>query len=356
MSHFDRNPFIVIWEVTRACALRCLHCRAEAQYRRDPRELSTEEGKSLIRGLREMNSPILVFTGGDPLMREDLFELAAYAKEQGLHVSLTPSATPRVKPRAMRRAKEVGLDRWAFSLDGSTAEIHDWFRGTRGSYNRTIKAIQYLRELEMPLQINTTVSKYNLDDLSKLAELMESMGVVLWSVFFLVPTGRGRTGDMISPEEHEQVFHWLADLSSHVCFDIKTTAAPVYRRVLAQRGALKGGGDMRAPYSVNDGNGFVFVSHIGEVFPSGFLPIPCGNVRKNSLVEIYREHPLFQSLRDPDQLKGKCGICKYRLICGGSRACAYALTGDPLASDPTCIYLPAVDQVKEEMDRKGRHA
>ncbi|MDA8352494.1 MAG: radical SAM/SPASM domain-containing protein [Firmicutes bacterium] len=348
MSHFDRNPFIVIWEVTRACALRCLHCRAEAQYHRDPRELTTEEGKSLIRSLREMDSPILVFTGGDPLMREDLFDLAAYAKEQGLHVSLTPSATPRVKPHVMRRAKEVGLNRWAFSLDGSTAEIHDWFRGTPGSYDRTIRAIEYLRELEMPLQINTTVSKYNLEDLPKLAELMESMGVVLWSVFFLVPTGRGRNGDMISPEEHEQVFHWLADLSDRVSFDIKTTAAPPYRRVLAQRGTVpQGKGHLRAPHGVNDGNGFAFVSHIGEVFPSGFLPVSCGNVREQSLVEIYREHPLFQSLRDPDQLKGKCGMCKYRFICGGSRARAYALTRDPLASDPTCTYQPAVEKAAE---------
>lgn len=391
---FNRSPFLVIWEVTRACALKCLHCRAEAQYHRDPRELSTEEGKALIRQIREMGAPLLVFTGGDPLMRDDLFELAVYAKEQGLLVSLTPSATPRVTEKAMRQAKEIGLDRWAFSLDGSTPEIHDAFRGTRGSFALTMRAIETLRRLGMPLQINTTVSRYNLDDLPNIARLLEEMGVVLWSVFFLVPTGRGKLEDMISAEAHERVFHWLADLAERVPFDIKTTAAPHYRRVLLQRAKAKaktaaaggaaqeapsfaataggsrsdgrlpvsGGGssgaldangaagappwlagrqrELRAPRAVNDGNGFVFVSHIGEVYPSGFLPIACGNVRERPLADIYRHHPTFVALRDPERLKGKCGVCEYRTICGGSRARAYAVTGDPLASDPSCAYVP----------------
>jgi len=391
---FARSPFVAIWEVTRACALKCLHCRAEAQYRRDPRELSTEEGKALIRQIRDLGAPLLVFTGGDPLMREDLFALAEYAKEQGLIVSLTPSATPRVTEKAMHRAKEIGLDRWAFSLDGSTAEIHDAFRGTRGSFDLTMRAIETLRRLGMPLQINTTVSRYNLDDLPNIARLLEEMGVVMWSVFFLVPTGRGKLADMISAEEHERVFHWLADLAERVPFDIKATAAPHYRRVVLQRAKAKarngvsgrvvpasppsagltgalpndsrgpaaaegvtGGPDgneplglppwlagrqreLRAPRAVNDGNGFVFISHIGEVCPSGFLPLVCGNVRERPLADIYRHHPTFVALRDPERLKGKCGVCEYRTICGGSRARAYAVTGDPLASDPSCAYVP----------------
>ena len=355
MIDFHQSPFLVIWEVTRACALKCLHCRAEAQYRRDPRELTTEEGKALIREIRDLGAPLLVFTGGDPLMREDLFELAEYAKGQGLIVSLTPSATPRVTEKAMRRAMEVGLDRWAFSLDGSTAEIHDAFRGTSGSYDLTMRAIGMLRKLGMPLQINTTVSRYNLDDLPDIARLLEEMGIVLWSVFFLVPTGRGKADDMITAEEHERVFHWLADLSGRVPFDIKTTAAPPYRRVMMQREKMKSGPgaaagappwvagrqrQLRAPRAVNDGNGFAFVSHIGDVYPSGFLPIACGNVRERSLTEIYRTHPTFVSLRDPERLKGKCGVCEFRSVCGGSRARAYAVTGDPLESDPTCAYVP----------------
>lgn len=355
MLNFNQAPFLVIWEVTRACALKCLHCRAEAQYHRDPRELTTEEGKALIREIREMGAPLLVFTGGDPLMREDLFELADYAKEQGLIVSLTPSATPRVTEKAMARAMEVGLDRWAFSLDGSTAEIHDAFRGTSGSYDLTMRAIGILRKLGMPLQINTTVSRYNLDDLPNIARLLEDMGIVLWSVFFLVPTGRGKLDDMVSAEEHERVFNWLADLAERAPFDIKSTAAPPYRRVMIQRSKAKErAGDangapawvagrqreLRAPRAVNDGNGFAFVSHIGDVYPSGFLPIDCGNVRNRPLREIYRNHPAFVALRDPERLKGKCGVCEFRTVCGGSRARAFAVTGDPLASDPTCAYVP----------------
>jgi len=355
---YNENPFIVIWEVTRACALKCLHCRAEAQYKRDPRELSFEEGKKLLDQIAEMDNPLLVFTGGDPLMREDIYELAKYAISIGLSVSMTPSATPRVTKHAIEQAKEVGLSRWAFSLDGSTAEIHDRFRGTSGSFDLTMKAIQYLRELEIPLQINTTVSRYNLDDLPKIAKKMTELGVVLWSVFFLVPTGRGKESDMISPEEHEQVFNWLYDLNKTVPYDIKTTAAQHYRRVVVQRKkeelmeSKEGQLDVpfeplkikdvigRAPKGVNDGNGFVFISHIGEVYPSGLLPINCGNIREKSLASIYRDSPVFQSLRNPDGFKGKCGVCEYRHLCGGSRSRAYAMTGDYLESEPFCTYIP----------------
>lgn len=373
MSDYSQNPFIVIWEVTRACALSCLHCRAEAQYRRDPRELSTEEGKELLRQIHSMGSPLFVFTGGDPLMREDLFELAEYGKSIGLRVTMTPSATPRVTEAAMKKAVEIGLDRWAFSLDGSTAEVHDRFRGTSGSYDLTMRALDTLRKLGMPLQINTTVSRYNKDDLQAIADMIGQMGVVMWSVFFLVPTGRGKAEDMLTAEESEAVLNWLADLSDRVPFGIKTTAAPFYRRVLAQRakdkskmlgvpafasttgrggmgGPFAAGGpagsggkhpdSMRAPRGVTDGNGFVFISHIGDVSPSGFLPLDCGNVRDTPLPDIYREHPTFKAIRNPDNYSGKCGVCEFRQMCGGSRARAYAVTGDPLGSDPACAYIP----------------
>ncbi|HJV46445.1 MAG TPA: TIGR04053 family radical SAM/SPASM domain-containing protein [Bacillota bacterium] len=355
---YNQSPFIAIWEVTRACALKCLHCRAEAQYKRDPRELSFEEGKNLIDQIKAMDNPLLVFTGGDPLMREDIYDLAEYAVSIGVRVSMTPSATPKVTKRAIERAKEVGLSRWAFSLDGSCAQIHDRFRGTNGSFDLTMNAIQYLKELEIPLQINTTVSRYNIDDLENIASKLEAMGVVLWSVFFLVPTGRGKETDMISPVEHEKVFNWLYDLSQKVPFDIKTTAAQHYRRVVLQRKKQENpqagkffadvmtgkqvtkDGLGRAPKGVNDGNGFVFISHIGDVYPSGLLPIQCGNIREQSLASIYRDSPVFKSLRDPDQYKGKCGVCEYRTICGGSRARAYAMTGDYLESEPFCTYIP----------------
>lgn len=349
---YNVNPFIVIWEVTRACALKCLHCRAEAQYHPDPRQLSLEEGKKLIGDIAEMDKPLFVFTGGDPLMRPDLFELARYAiQDKGLPVSMTPSATPRVTFSAVRKAKEVGLSRWAFSLDGSTAEIHDHFRGSAGSYHMTMKGIGFLRELDIPIQINTTVSRYNLDDLPRIAEAVKEMGAVLWSVFFLVPTGRGMVKDMITPEEHERVMEWLAKMQRAMPYGIKATEAPHYRRVFLQQ--QKRGGDAgedgavkrkdvlgRSPKGVNDGDGFVFISHTGEVYPSGFLPVSCGNVRDSSLSDIYRNSPVMRQLRDKTLLKGKCGACEFKQLCGGSRARAYAVTGDYLESDPYCAYVP----------------
>jgi AdoMet-dependent heme synthase len=358
---FHENPFIVIWELTRACQLKCLHCRAEAQYHRDPRELTLEEGKNLIDQIFEMNQPLLVFTGGDPLMRPDVYDIAKYAVDKGLRVSMTPSATPSVTKEAIKKAKEVGLARWAFSLDGPNAEIHDHFRGTRGSFDLTIKAIQYLHELEIPVQINTVISRYNVHVLDEMVELIEKLKCVLWSVFFLVPTGRGKETDMISPVEHEKVFKWLYETSKRVPFDIKTTAGQHYRRVVLQEkmrekkttdeniryedvlmkgltGQVDGLG--RAPKGVNDGNGFLFISHIGDVYPSGLLPIKAGNVRETPLADIYRFSPIFQDLRNPDKYKGKCGVCEFRFVCGGSRSRAYAVTGDYLESEPFCVYIP----------------
>ncbi|MGJ7919559.1 TIGR04053 family radical SAM/SPASM domain-containing protein [Neobacillus sp. LXY-4] len=367
---FNQNPFIVIWELTRACQLNCLHCRAEAQYRRDPRELSTEEGKALIDQIKEMGNAMLVFTGGDPLEREDVFDIAEYAVKKGVRVSMTPSATPNVTKEAIEKAKEVGLSRWAFSLDGPTAEIHDHFRGTAGSFDLTMERIKYLHELEIPIQINTVISRYNIDHLEDMAKLVEELKCVLWSVFFLVPTGRGQTSDMISPVQHEQVFTWLYQLSKRAPFDIKTTAGQHYRRVVIQQkkreakeqpteiqyldaltqqgltGSIDGLG--RAPKGVNDGNGFVFISHIGDVYPSGLLPIKVGNVREQPLGEIYRESPVMKALRDPDQYKGKCGQCEFRHVCGGSRSRAYAMTGDYLESEPFCVYIPKALRKKQE--------
>lgn len=360
--NYDQDPFIVIWELTRACELKCLHCRAEAQYTRDPRELSFEEGKRLIDDFKNMNHPMLVFTGGDPLMRKDVFDIASYAIEQGIRVSMTPSATPNVTMEAMRKAKEIGLSRWAFSLDGPTAEIHDHFRGTDGSFQLTVDAISYLHELDMPVQINTVISKYNVDHLEEMAAVVEDLGCVLWSVFFLVPTGRGQVNDMISPAEHERVMRWLYQISKTSSFDVKTTAAQHYRRVVLQEkqreakrskedqpeyqdvllsgktGTVDGLG--RAPKGVNDGNGFVFVSHIGDVYPSGLLPVKVGNVKEEPLSQIYRESPVMKALRSPDEYKGKCGVCEYKQVCGGSRSRAFAITGDYMESEPYCVYMP----------------
>lgn len=350
MINFEQNPFIVIWEVTRACALKCVHCRAVAQPKPHPRELTTQEGFDLIDQIADMGNPLLVFTGGDPLMRPDLYELAEYAIAKGMRVSMTPSATPRVTEAAILRAKEVGLSRIAFSVDGPNAEVHDRFRGTRGSFELTCQALALLQKHHLPIQINTTISRYNVHLLEEMAEWIEQWGTVLWSVFFLVPTGRGQAADMISAEEHEQVFRWLLKKSDQVSYGIKTTAAPAYRRLQLfsqELGPSAGAKTVkrmdevgRAKEAINDGKGFLFVSHIGEVQPSGFLPLVCGNIREQPLAGIYRESPVFRELRDSALLKGKCGVCSFRDVCGGSRARAYAVTGDYLESDPSCAYQP----------------
>jgi AdoMet-dependent heme synthase len=358
---FDLTPFTVAWEITRACALACVHCRAEAQPRRDPRELSTEEGFRLIDELVEVGGPILVVTGGDPLMRPDLIDFVRYAAGRGLRVALSPTATALATRERLQEAREAGVARVQISLDGSRPEIQDVFRGRDGSFQRTVEILETVRDLGVSLQVGTTVSRYNLDDLAGIAGVVAHYGAVMWSLFFLVPTGRGKVEDMISAEEHERVFNWMYDLAKSAPFDVRTTAAQHYRRVVIQRrrqesaetegasgGALMVTG---AGYSfadglgqsgkgVNDGNGFAFVSHTGDVCPSGFLPLPAGNVRDQSFVEIYRHSQLFRELRDYRRLKGKCGLCDFREVCGGSRARAFAVTGDYLESDPYCAYIP----------------
>lgn len=346
---FDRSPFTIAWEITRACAYACLHCRADAQPKRDPRELDTDEAHRLIDQLAGFGTqPILVLTGGDPLMRRDVFELARHADERGLRVSLTPTATALATRERMRQARESGIRRVAFSIDAGDAEVHDRFRGFRGSFERTRQGMRNAADEGLPLQVNTTVCALNVHTLEQMVPVLEEWGVVQWSVFFLVPTGRGEQLKMISAEEHERVLTWLHDLSRDAPFDIKATAAPQYRRIAAHRSGSNAGagyrfadGLNRPMRGVNDGRGFMFISHRGEVMPSGFLPISAGDVRTGDPVDIYRNSPLFRSLRDPEALTGKCGRCEFREICGGSRARAWAITGDVLASDPSCPYQPA---------------
>lgn len=358
---FDRSPFVVIWETTQACDLACLHCRACAVPQRDPRELSTDQAKRLVDDICRFGKPLLVLTGGDPLKRPDAVEIVRYGVDAGLRVALTPSGTPLMTPRVLQELHDAGMTRLAVSLDGATAEQHDGFRGVAGSFDWTIRMLETARSLGLSTQINTTISRHNVHDLENLIALMTGLGIALWSVFFIVPVGRARPGDLATAEEFEAVFNRLYDLSKTAPFDIKTTAAPHYRRVIMQRqvaerraatrgeaampltagvGFSLGDGVGRAAKGVNDGDGFLFVSHRGDIYPSGFLPKSAGNVRTDDLVEVYRTHELFRALRDRDQLKGKCGVCEFRNVCGGSRARAYAMTGDPLEADPLCAYVP----------------
>lgn len=350
---FDVRPLLVIWEMTQACDLKCKHCRASAQPQRHPLELSTAEAFHLVDQVADMRVPMFVLTGGDPLKRPDLYAILEYARHRSLKTSLTPSATPLLTRDAVFELKERGLMRMALSLDGSTPELHDGFRGVTGSWERTRDAILWANEAGLPVQVNTTVSRHNLEDLDHLIELLSLLKVVLWSVFFLVPTGRGQISDLLSPEEHEGVFAKLYAASKRVRFHIKTTEGQHYRRyVLQQRAKEKDKVSSRgiaeliaqAPSGVSDGKGFVFVSHRGDVYPSGFLPLAAGNILWEPLADIYRKSPLFLKLRDLSQLKGKCGACEFADVCGGSRARAYALSGDPMAPEPCCNYIPAAHE------------
>jgi radical SAM protein len=354
MSAFDRAPFIVIWETTRACALACVHCRAEAIPHRNPGELTTEEGTRLIDRVAAFGDPppLLVLTGGDPLRRPDITDLVAHAARRGLSVSLTPSGTGAASEARLRALKDAGLARLAVSLDGAAPETHDAFRMVIGSHRHTMRIIERARQLGLPLQINTTVCRWTVDELPALARQVEELGVVLWALFFLIPVGRAQADQALSAAEIERVLAWAADLAGRVPFGIKTTEAPHYHRVLAQRmgpgGSPRPGRPSgtrpdligRAGRAVTDGNGFVFIDHLGNVCPSGFLPMAAANVRERDLVTVYREDPLFVALRDPARLGGRCGRCEYRERCGGSRARAYAATGDPLAEDPGCAWPP----------------
>ncbi len=364
---FSVAPFLVIWETTQACPLACRHCRADAIEERDPGELTTDEGKDLLSQTKAMGTPVCVLSGGDPLRRPDLCELVRYGRDLGLRMATIPAASEELTREKLVALKDAGLAQIAFSLDGSTAELHDSFRQVPGTFAKTMQAVEWAHELKLPLQINTTFARYNRHDIDRIFALVKRLGIVFWEVFSLVPTGRGAELEGLTDDEHEALFAKLHALSSEVSFIIKVTEAPHYRRyVLEQRRregfsadpATESGSAVPAQLSremstadsfgskakgINAGKGFCFVSHTGEVFPSGFLPLPVGSVRRAPLAEVYRDSELFKALRDPSRLKGRCGICAYADVCGGSRARAYAMTGDYLAEDAACAYQPPVN-------------
>jgi radical SAM protein len=350
---FNQAPFLVIWEVTRACALACVHCRADAIARRDPRELTTEEGFRLIDQVRAIGPrpPLFVLTGGDPMRRPDLADLVRYAAGAGLTVALTPSGTAAATRARLSELKDAGLSRVAVSLDGPTPETHDAFRRVKGSHAWTMRIIDTTLALGLPLQINSTISRMTLPYLETMAARMSELPITLWALFFLIQTGRGASLDQVRADECERVLEYLYGLSLTAPFGIKTTEAPHYQRVVWQREreridqglpthAVERRRQLRAPRSVGDGNGFVFVDHLGNICPSGFLPASRGNVRTTDLGEVYRTDEMFVRLRNENALMGKCGRCRFRAICGGSRSRAFAATGAVMASDPLCAYEP----------------
>lgn len=381
----EQIPFLVIWEVTQACDLACQHCRANAVTKPHPLSLTTAEGEKLLRDVAAFGKPypLMVFTGGDPFKREDLPHLVRYARGLGLHCGVSPSATPLLSKESLAEVAEAGAQVVSLSIDGSHRELHDDFRGVAGSFQRTLDGCRWTQELGLKLQINTTLGRHNLHDLVNLAALVYSLKVMTWSVFLLVPTGRGENLDSLDADEIEAVMHFLAEVAQ--CIPLKTTEGHHYKRVLVMRGVLREldlspakalrlpplyqelrqlwqercrtdgieprTAARRQPMHINSGQGFVFVSHLGHVFPSGFLPIAAGNVRRQTLPEIYRDSPLFQNLRQPSQLLGRCGRCEFRELCGGSRSRAFAVHGDALAEDPSCAYQPGSFPYQAELAR-----
>lgn len=384
------RPFMVIWETTQACDMACRHCRAEAQPLHNPLALSTQEGKALLDQIDDFGTPhpLVILTGGDPFKRSDIFELASYGVEKGLPVALSPSGSPLLNQQNLGKVKDAGCKVISLSLDGSCPEIHDTFRGVPGSFNWTVNGWKAAQSLGLRLQINTTVTKHNLFDLPKIFALVRDIGAMTWSVFFLVPTGRGQSEDEITPQDYEAVLNFLYDAGKYI--SLKTTEGHHYKRVVLQRAfldqhslapekymqlnstydrlmaglraetagmtpALPSDRMRRAPLHVNAGDGFVFISLLGEVYPSGYLPVSAGNVRKTPLMNIYQESPLFRSLRDIKELKGRCGACEFNVVCGGSRSRAYAMTGDILAEEPFCAYQPGsfpfVNEIQELAER-----
>ncbi len=394
MLDLSKRPFIIFWELTRACKLACKHCRAKAQKERHPDELSFEEAKKVIEQIKAFGKPypLVVITGGDPLLREDVFEMVKHGVTSGLRIAMAFSGTDLATLEVLESLKEAGVSRIAISIDGSNETIHDGFRGIKGTFRESMKTLKNARKAGVSTQINTTVTKFNLHDLANIAKLAIENGVTLWDVFFVVPTGRAKIEYMPSSQEFEDILNWLYDVSKKTGLNIKSSAATHLRRIELQRdaglepkvtelyyelldqldgfekydsagsivagghgkslvssvssysGEHKGDDGIRRMMGITDGRGMLFISHVGEVYPSGFLPLVAGNVRERSLKEIYNESKIFKDLKDPEKLKGKCGRCEYRRICGGSRARAFALTGDYLSQEPRCIYTPTESQ------------
>jgi len=354
-----RAPRLVAWEVTRACDLACLHCRAEAQPYADPRQLSTEEAFRLVDDIAAFGEPvILILTGGDPLKRPDIFRVAERASRAGLRVVMSPSGT-HVTPASVTELKRVGVQRISVSLDGSTAALHDSFRQVPGAFEQATASLAYAREGGLPFQINTTVTQHNRHDLARMLRLAVDLDAATWDVFMLVPTGRGKIQMEITPEEYEETLHFVYEASQTAPIQVKMTCAPHYKRLQVQerrRSAAK----RPPPHSAHGfsrgcmaGVGFCFVSHIGEVGGCGYLPLLAGNVRQAPLTEIYRDSALFKSIRDFNLLQGRCGICEYRAACGGCRARALGATGNYLDEEPFCTYQPDPRNPRELVNVEG---
>lgn len=346
---YSQTPLNIYWEMTQACALACRHCRAEAVPAAHALELTFEQGVAFLRQIPDFGEPVpqLILTGGDPLIRADLYELIDEARRLGIGVSITPAATAALTREVLVKLKAHGVEGLGLSLDGSTTERHDSIRGVPGTFDRTMQAMRWAQELGMPLQVNTLASAETAGDVAAIYEVLKPYSVARWSLFFLISVGRGKVLQPLSPEEGEELMNWVYDTSRVAPFVVATTEAPSYRRVALERMRAEGmTGEQikRSPgyrgFGIRDGHGVMFVSNTGEICPAGFLPLAAGNVRTDGIVDVYRHAPVFQALHEPARFEGRCGACEYHTLCGGSRARAFEATGSPLGSDPFCNYEP----------------
>ncbi|MDI6823012.1 MAG: radical SAM protein [Bacillota bacterium] len=327
------DPSVVAWEATRACNLVCRHCRAEAVPACDPAELTSAEVRLLLEDVASFCRPTFIITGGEPLLRPDVLELARYGTSLGLRVVMSTNGTT-LTADTVRAIREAGILAISVSIDGPDAASHDAFRGVPGAFAASLEGMRLAREAGLPFQVNTTVTRHNVDALPRLLELARQVGALTWDVFLLVPTGRASAEDEIPPARYEQVLEWLLDRSAEGV-RVKVTCGPMYARLWIQRG-----GQGRRPQGCMAGDGFAFISRTGKVYPCGYFPREAGDIRERPFSAIYRESPLFLELRDPGLLRGKCGRCEFRRACRGCRARALGTTGDYLAEEPYCTYQP----------------
>lgn len=368
---YESKPLIVFWETTKACLLKCKHCRAKAIKEPLPGELSTEEGFRLIDQVKDFGKPypMLIFTGGDPLMRNDIWELIRYSIDNEIKVSIAPSVTPLLNKNVIKKISEMNLSSVSISLDSPYPEIHDSIRGIKGTWKRTIWAIKEFIKNGVKVQVNSVIMRSTVNGLADMVSLLKRLGIITWEVFYLIPTGRATREEDLTPQEWEDVSNFLYEASKYG-IRIRTTEGPMFRRVSILRRALESSGldpdkimntghlywrlikklrkTLGSPkekalahtIGTRDGRGIIFVSYNGNVYPSGFLPLSAGNISVERLADIYRRSQLFKVLRSAE-FKGRCGKCEFKNICGGSRARAYAYFGDIMAEDPSCSYVPS---------------
>ena len=339
---------VLAWEVTRACNLACRHCRANTQLEPFPDELSHTEGLSLIDQISRTGNPILIFTGGEPLLREDIFQLIERARANGLRCAIAPNGT-LLNAENTRLLAKSGIERASISIDSPDSAGHNAFRGVEGAFEASMRGIEHLRQAGIPFQINTTVTKLNLSSFGEILRLARDLGAVAWHIFLLVPTGRGSEMNegILSSQEYEGILNWFYDMSKTSPIQLKATCAPQYHRILRQRAKREGLEVNYANFGMDavsrgclGGNGFCFISHSGQVQPCGYLELDCGQVREEPFPSIWHNSKRFRELRDPSFYSGKCGVCEYERVCGGCRARAQTMNGNYLAEEPLCAYQP----------------